>query len=135
MKKILLLTALLLAAPCFALEDSPANRAREADRYLAATPPKDLIAEMVTQIAKTMPAENRQSFEQGFAKSLDVATLAKAMKDAMVRTFTADELKALADFYSSPIGKSAMKKMGSYMSEVMPTLQGEMMKVLGSMKP
>ena len=134
MRKIVFLTALLLASPCFALDDSPANRAREADRYLAATPPKELITEMVAQIAKAMPTEQRQSFEQGFAKSLDVAALEKAMKNAMVRTFTADELKALADFYSSPIGKSAMKKMGSYMSEVMPTLQGEMMKVMGSMK-
>jgi len=31
---------------------------------------------------------------------------------AMLKTVTADELSALADFQGSPIGKSAMTKMG-----------------------
>jgi hypothetical protein len=36
---------------------------------------------------------------------LDVAALTKAMTDAMIKHFTTDELKALADFYGSPVGK------------------------------
>jgi len=59
---------------------------------------------------------------------IHIDALEKITKDAMVKTFTADELNALADFYSSAIGKSAMKKFGSYMSEIMPHIQQELMR-------
>ena len=59
---------------------------------------------------------------------LDIPALTKAMTDAMVKHFTTEELKALADFYGSPVGKSAMQKFGAYMSDLMPTIQAEMMK-------
>jgi len=39
-------------------------------------------------------------------------------------------LNALADFYESPEGNSAMKKMGEYMADVMPTLQEEMVRAV-----
>ena len=59
---------------------------------------------------------------------LDVPAITKAMTDAMVKHFTSEELKALADFYGSPVGKSAKQKFGAYMSDLMPTIQAEMMK-------
>jgi len=42
---------------------------------------------------------------------VDIAALSKAMIDAMVKNFTTKELKALADFYGSPVGKSAMQNL------------------------
>jgi hypothetical protein len=59
---------------------------------------------------------------------LDMAALTKAMTDSMVKHFTTEELKALADFYGSPVGKSAMQKFGAYMVDIMPTMQSEIMK-------
>jgi hypothetical protein len=61
-------------------------------------------------------------------KDLDIVALSKAMTDAMVKHFTTEELKALADFYGSPVGKSAMQKFGAYMADLMPIIQAEMMK-------
>ena len=61
-------------------------------------------------------------------KDLDIPALTKAMTDAMVKHFTAEELKALADFYGSPVGKSAMQKFGAYMADLTPIIQAEMMK-------
>ena len=49
-------------------------------------------------------------------------------KQIIVLGFTTDELKALADFYGSPVGKSAMQKFGAYMADVMPAMQAEMLK-------
>jgi len=46
----------------------------------------------------------------------------------MIKNFTADELKALADFYGSPVGKSAMAKFGNYMADVMPGMMAEVQK-------
>jgi len=51
------------------------------------------------------------------------------MTDAMVKHFTTEELKALADFYGSPIGKLAMQKFGACMADVMSALEAELMKV------
>ena len=50
------------------------------------------------------------------------------MIDAMVKHFTTEELKALADFYGSPVGESAMQKFGAYMADLMPILQAEILK-------
>ena len=52
------------------------------------------------------------------------------MKQAMIKNYTADELKALADFYGSPAGRSATKKQGSYMVDVMPRIQEEVVKAV-----
>jgi hypothetical protein len=56
------------------------------------------------------------------------------MTDAMVKHFTTEELKALADFYGSPVGKSAMQKFGAYMADLMPTMQAEIMKAQAKAK-
>lgn len=61
-------------------------------------------------------------------KHLDVAALNNLMIDLMVKHFTADELKALADFYGSEIGKGAMNKFGVYMADAMPIIQSEILK-------
>lgn len=119
-----------IIANCFALEDSPANRATEASRYLAATPPTEMFADMAANMSKNMPEAQRQPFIDTLTKNLDIAELSKAMKASMIKNFTADELKALADFYSSPEGKSSMKKMGIYMADLMPVIQAEVQKAM-----
>jgi hypothetical protein len=79
-------------------------------------------------MAANVPADQREQFKQLMTEDLDIAALSKAMTDAMVKHFTTDELKALADFYGSPIGKSAMHKMGAYVADLMPAIQAEMIK-------
>ncbi len=108
--------------------DTPENRRREAERYLQATPPKAMFADLAEKAAMNLPPADREKFKQMMTSSLDIDALTKAMTDAMVKHFTADELKALADFYGSPVGKSAMSKFGAYMAEIMPTIQAEMVK-------
>jgi hypothetical protein len=51
----------------------------------------------------------------------------------MVKHFTTDELKAPADFYGSPVGKSAMQKFGAYMADLMPVMQAEITKAAAKM--
>jgi hypothetical protein len=118
----------MLAGPAWALDDTPENRSKEANRYMAATPPKEMFQDAAEQMAKNLPAEQQSEFKNLMTKHLDIPALEKAMKEGMIKHFTADELKALADFYGSPVGKSAMKKFGVYMAEVMPSIQAEIMK-------
>ena len=128
----LLALALLIALPpaAFALDDSPENRAVEADRYLAAVPPQTMLNDVSSKMAESLPEEQRAAFTTLMTKHLDVGHISAAIKAAMVKTFTADELKALADFYGSDVGKSAMAKMGAYMSEVMPATMTEVQNAL-----
>lgn len=130
MKKIIMATVaiVMISGLSWALDDTPENRSMEADRYLATTPPKGMFQDLADKLAMNLPVERRQEFKDLLTKHLDIQALEKAIKGALVKHFTADELKALADFYSSPAGKSAMKKFGAYMAEVMPTIQAEAIK-------
>ena len=108
--------------------DTSETRRREAERYLQVSPPKALFDDMAEKVAANLPPDQREQFKQLMTQQLDIAALTKAMMDAMVKNFTTDELKALADFYGSPVSKSAMQKFGTYMADVMPVVQSEIMK-------
>ena len=128
----LLLLALLLpfSLPAFALEDTPQNREQQADRYLEVVPPQSMMTDMSSKMAETLPEEQRDQFKALMTKHLDLGRVTAAIKAAMIKTFSADELQALADFYGSDVGKSAMAKMGTYMSEVMPATMNEVQSAL-----
>ena len=123
-----LVTLLTSAASVLCATDSPETRRHEAERYLQANPPKAVFADMADKMAANLPPDQREQFKRVMTTQLDVAALTKAMTDAMVKEFTTEELKALADFYSSPVGKSAMQKFGAYMADIMPAMQAEILK-------
>lgn len=130
MKIITLAISLISVVQAFGIEDTTKNRMQQAERYLTVVPPREMFSDMVEQVSQTIPPENRLAFRKAFTEYLDVDALTEAMTDAMVKNFTADELSALADFYGSADGKSAMKKFGAYMADVMPTVQAEVMRVV-----
>ena len=114
------------------IADTPANRQTQADRYLAAAPPKELFENMTKRIMASVPeGAQRDQMLKMFNTGIDMNALSKAMKDSLVKHFTAEELKALADFYGSPVGKSAMSKMGDYTADLMPVIQAQVMKAMG----
>jgi hypothetical protein len=125
---LVVVTLAISSAFVFSATDTPETRRHEADRYLQATPPKALFEDMADKMAANLPPDQREQFKRMMTTQLDVAALTKAMTDAMVKHFTTDELKALADFYGSPVGKSAMQKFGAYMADIMPTMQAEILK-------
>ena len=123
-----ILTLSIWSAVAFSAPDTPETRRHEAERYLHATPPKALLEDMADKMAASVPPDQREQFKQLITSQLDIAALTKAMIDSMVKHFTTEELKALADFYGSPVGKSAMQKFGAYMSDIMPAIEAEIMK-------
>jgi len=129
-RKLFILIVLTLSAwsPVFSARDTPETRRREAERYLQVSPPKALFEDMADKMAANLPPDQREQFKQLMTTQLDIAALTKAMTDSMVKHFTTDELKALADFYGSPVGKSAMQKFGAYMADIMPVMQAEIIK-------
>ena len=92
-----------------------------------------MFEDVADKMAANLPADQRDQFKRVMTTQLDIPALSKAMMDSMVKNFTTEELKALADFYGSPIGKSAMQKFGAYMADVMPVVQAEIMKAAAKM--
>jgi hypothetical protein len=129
-KQIIILTVTLFTSSVFVFSatDTPETRRREAERYLQVSPPKELFEDIADKMAANLPPDQRDQFKRMMTADLDIAALSKAMTDAMVKHFTTDELKALADFYGSPVGRSAMQKFGAYMADLMPALQAEIIK-------
>jgi hypothetical protein len=123
-----ILTLFISYGFAFSATDTPETRRHEAERYLQATPPKALFEDMADKMAANLPPDQRDQFKKLMTSQLDIAALTKAMIDSMVKHFTTEELKALADFYGSPVGKSAMQKFGAYMADIMPAMEAEIMK-------
>src|SRR5713101_9801127 len=125
---VVAVTLLTSSAFIFSAPDTPETRRREAERYLQVSPPKALFEDMADKMAANLPPDQREQFKKVMTTQVDIAALSKAMTDAMVKNFTTEELKALADFYGSPVGKSAMQKFGAYMADIMPAVQAEIIK-------
>ncbi|MFM2317576.1 MAG: hypothetical protein RLZZ215_197 [Pseudomonadota bacterium] len=128
MKLLFFLSIFALTTLAFALEDNLKHRQTQAERYLEANPPKAMAQALADQTVTMLPEAERKPYLDMLTKYLDVKMIHQAMHNSLVKHFTADELEVLANFYSNPEAKSALAKMDSYMAEVLPVLQTEMLK-------
>jgi hypothetical protein len=113
--------------------DSEEARLAAARRYLDVAQMSKILEDTQGEMAKTLPPDQREKFLTLMRRSVHPEVLEKAAMDSMVKIFTADEMNALADFFSSPTGKSAMGKFGLYMADLMPVIQQEIFRALQSM--
>ena len=120
---------LCVASTSFAA-DSPELRLTAANRYLSVVPMSKMLDDAFTELAKQVPAEKRPQFLGHMKASVHADALERISRESMVQVFTADELNALADFYGSANGASAMKKFGAYMGIIMPAVQQEVMQAM-----
>ena len=121
-----------------ALEDTKENRIIQADRYLKQFSLVDMIGGTWEQMFKHPPFSSwsdkqKKVFSDRMTAIVTSEEYDKILMDGMLETFTADELKAFADFYDSEHGKSAMKKMNNLMTNMMPRLQLMMQKEIPSL--
>jgi hypothetical protein len=114
MKSISILLAVSLVTFCNALEDTKENRASQADRYLKVNPPSEQFGKIVTSMVRDLPESQKENWTKLMPENLDEKTLTKEMKELLIKTFSAGELKALADLYSTPEGRSALEKLQTY---------------------
>ncbi len=114
--------------------DSPELRAAAADRYLKVVPVSRMLDDTFNELAKQVPPERRDQFLKQVKPLVRADMIERVSRESMVKVFTADEINALADFYSSQNGASIMKKFGVYMGMVMPVMQQEIQQALKKMK-
>jgi hypothetical protein len=119
--------ALFAALSCTAAQaqDTTADRQRAMLRYMQVAPMSKMMDDAYAELAKRMPADQRAGFTAQLKRVVRVEAVEAATQTALVKHFTADELNALADFYGSKHGASAMAKFGAYMADVIPPLMTE----------
>jgi hypothetical protein len=121
---VLLLSSACIGIPAQA-QDTMDTRQVAMQRYLRAVPMAKVMEDTYAEMAKQVPPEKRTEFIAAMRKVVRVDKIEEIAKRSMLNTFTTDELNALADFYSSKDGASAMKKLGVYMGDIMPPLMQE----------
>ncbi len=128
MKKLIpFIMLLILSTSSYAnnlvIEDTINNRKIEADRYLNASPPKDILIDAVANISPQLPPDQRIFLQEKLLTNFDLNKVVLIIRQSLVAHFTAEELAALADFYSSPAGKSSMAKYGVFMADTIPQIE------------
>jgi len=125
---------------CFAVtasfaKDNASSRQAAADRYLKVVPMSKMLDDTFAEIAKQVPQDQRVQFVAQMKATVRADVLERIARESMVKTFTTDELNALANFYGSQHGASAMKKFGVYMGQVMPAIQQEIQRAIQQRNP
>ena len=106
-------------------QDTQETRQAAMQRYLRVVPMTKMMEDTYSEMAKQVPPEKRAEFIGAMRRVVRVEKIEEIAKRAMLKTFTTNELNALADFYSSKDGASAMRKFSAYMGDIMPPLMQE----------
>ena len=122
-------------------------------RYLAAMHVNESLRPMMSNMLSAMIEQQiqsrsgltaeqkivaRKAITEAFEETLDASMLDRmfeAMTPSIARVFSEAELKAMVDFYESPVGQSIVAKMPEYgrastsaILEIMPALQADLEK-------
>jgi hypothetical protein len=123
---------LLLQSGCRKAEETDT---RAAARRCAEVAQIDEIYETtVREFSKIIPEEHRERTLSLLRKSFTVEKMKEATIEIMAKHFTTRELNAMTNFYSSPEGKSVLKKLGPYMSDVVQWTQAEVQRAVMEMR-
>ena len=89
-----------MLAPALAQSDEASKQAA-AERYLRAVPMSKMMEDSYAQMAKTLPADQRARFVAEMRAVVKIDRMEQIAQAAMVKTFSLEEITALADFYDS----------------------------------
>ena len=99
-----------------------------ADRLIAVQDVDATMRDMATKIAATLPGASEPQ-QRAFVSEMNAAPFLGRYKSflriSMAQNMSVEEMNAMSDFYSKPIAKSAMQKMGSVMAGILPFIQNE----------
>lgn len=126
--RTMLVVAMLL--PAVALADSDQERVAAARRYQEVADMRTTVDMALVEVANTMGRQERDAYLEHMRKTVRMDVLEKAALDSMVKVFTSEEMNALADFYKTPVGKSALAKFGPYVADLMPAIQDEFVRAM-----
>lgn len=123
-----------LGIPAADIDDTPATRMAAAQKYFEAMDFTALMDGSLRAGLQGVPEEKKGELFALTKKHLDYGRLTQLALAAMVKNFTTKELNALAAFYGSPEGKSAIAKYPAYLGDILPPLQVELQRAIADIK-
>lgn len=124
MRGSLILGLLLLAltscttAP---VQPPPSTKEELADALLAIVPPSVMFGELAEpHAAKYGSAHLREKAHANFMRNVDESALDAILRNALVRRFSEEDLRALLAFCSTPEGRACLAKVAPFAAEVVP---------------
>ena len=126
------LGAVAASTPAFA---QSSEQLAAADRLIAAQNMAEMVKSIASSVSATLPPQSREGFIAALTDPAFLKRMTDTTRTTMAKHFTTEELNALADFYSQPVAKSAMAKMGPYTADLMPYIQSEMARIIQSQTP
>lgn len=133
MKKVVFILATCISL--FALDDTFENRTKEAQKYIEIIALKQTFYDTFEQILnkKTLSEIEKQKTKELVFKYLDIDEFIVEMRDVIVKHYTADELVAMNNFYSSAEGKSVLKKQSVATVDMNSKIQNTVLKMFMKM--
>ena len=117
----------VVSAPKHAAAQTP-DLLAAADRLIAVQDVDATMRDMATKIAATLPGfggPQQRVFVTEMNSAQFLGRYKSFLRISMAQNMSIEEMNAMSDFYSKPIAKSAMHKMGSVMAGIMPFIQTE----------
>lgn len=114
--------------------DTRETREAAARRYLGATDMHAMMDDILKASTQKLPPDKQAEVMTLIKRHVSFEKLQGLTMAAMIKHFTTRELEALADFDGLPEGKSAMRKFGAYMADVMPIVMEEMRTAVAGMQ-
>lgn len=111
------------------LEPSPELRAA-AQTYLKQIPADMQVQAVLKNMAEKVSPEKREEFLKIAKETIVVEKLNADAEHALASTFTADELKAMTEFFGSEKGRTIMTKMALYQQQLLPTVNEMVTKLM-----
>jgi len=129
MYRLVAITLFLIisAAPARALEDTQLNRFLQAARYAKLFNYEAMLSELV---ATNAPPDHRTSMTQRI-HDVDMDKLRAVFIATLTEIYTADELATCADFYSTPMGRRLMSKLGKFNLAIASAISEETQRAFG----
>lgn len=114
MRYLIAIVCLILLGPNFACASESdgllGDQLRAADRYLKVFDLRKSMTEVFESNLKNLSPDDQKSGKK-IMERMNWDGLESDLRVLLVKNFTAAELNALSDFYSSDVGRSAMKKL------------------------
>lgn len=111
------------AAVTAAREQIPAETLKLAREMHEVWPMRIRIERILDSIAEEFPPDKVDVVKATLRKSMKFDQLEEESIKAMATTYTADELRAMIAFYSSPEGRSVSTKTAEYEEKITPTMR------------
>lgn len=108
-------TALIPAAA----QDNPEMEAA-ITRYFEITKAKENTLRSFEKMASSLPKESQAMFRHLIAKVVTIDEILDITRNLIRKHYTVEEINALSDFYSTPVGESAINKLQLIMEESIP---------------